>query len=167
MKMARYMKKTAERYWTEEEDNILREIYSTADWDEILEALPKRNRATIHTRASALGIKRTRYFWSEEDKSILRDNYGKVDSSELYELLDGRYSVKLIRNQAKKMGLTVNSYWSDDEINILKNTYEVLSFDEVLKLLPGRTYDSIVGMARKLGIKSSFTLNNCYSDDGN
>jgi hypothetical protein len=46
------------KFWTPEEEDLLRKIYPLADWKEILKAFPSRKRSNINEKASALGIRR-------------------------------------------------------------------------------------------------------------
>ena len=58
--------------WNNEELEILKNNYSTTDWDVLSNLLYRHNKEDIITKASKLGIKREQYFWSEEDIDILK-----------------------------------------------------------------------------------------------
>lgn len=84
------------RRWSEEEDRILKENYSTATQEELEEMLPKRTWSAIVTRAKKhFGLKRKRTYcsargeyrrWTEEEDELVRSLYaGEITVDELVE----------------------------------------------------------------------------------
>lgn len=129
-----------------------------------LENLPRRSKSSIASRASHLNLSKNNYFWTKQEIEILKQNYSSCALDELCNMLHNKYTICAIQSKAQKLGFTVSMEWKDEEINLLKDTYEKLPIDKVMEMLPGRTYDSIVNMARKLGIQSNFYLTRIYSD---
>lgn len=50
--------KSVRRYWSKEEEAVLREHYEKASYDELKEMLPKRSLGAIKKRAQQLGLSR-------------------------------------------------------------------------------------------------------------
>ncbi len=71
--------------WTEEEDNILFDIYPTGGADECIKRIPYRTRVAISVRANSLGIITNvfakRIKWNEKQIKYLTENYKNPDIS--------------------------------------------------------------------------------------
>jgi len=110
------------KYWTKEEDNIIKEIYPSTgkiDWKQILNLLPNRSKGTISVRASTLKItnkhrtglkKRERYTltqdkrrkWTKKEintlKKIYSQNNKKIDWEEISKALPNRSKMTIFRH---------------------------------------------------------------------
>lgn len=137
--------------WTDKEIKYLKDNYSSANWDELLQVLyPKSKEAIIH-KAYNLKIKREIYFWSENDVAILIDAYNnKLSVSKIRELLNNKFSEDAILTKANKLGIYQKQWWSQNEDNLLKEKYHIYDMDEICKLFPNRTKDAIITHAQKL-----------------
>ena len=80
-------------------------------------------------------------------------------------MLTDTHTVRSISTKAIKLNLAQSREWTDKEVDIFKRYYSSVPYDEFKKLLPNRTYNSIVHMGQKLGIKSYNYLQEKYSDD--
>lgn len=141
--------------WTKSELNILKQNYSTCDWNELLNLLSNRTKEQIISKASKLNIKKDNYFWNKKDINILINAYNNgMSTKEIIVLLDNKFTDSSICKKANKLGLHTRCAWSKKEIDIMNKYYNVLTVDEMLKLLPNRTKDAIIGQAQKLEIKS-------------
>ena len=140
--------------WTTKEITILKENYSSMDWDDLLLQLPQWSKEDIIGKASDLGIKREVYFWNENDIRILTESYNNnVPIKEIYTMLNEKFSIKSIFTKAHKLGLKQRELWTDDEKQILVNNYRKLNIDDICKLLPHRSRNSIIAQANKLGLE--------------
>ena len=155
-------------YWTQEEIDILKKYYPIENISNVMKRLPNHsNKQAIHTKASELNI--VSYYklsniWTDNEIRILKEKYNKISSDDLYEIFNHRHTQKAIRSKAKKLKLTTNPFWTDAEKEIVKNNYSTMSMNELLLLLPNKTNNAIVGMAKKLGIKSKYYLEEKYTE---
>ena len=95
--------------WTEEEDNLLRKMYSVKSRQDILAALPSRDWPNIIARARKFDLQRdaelTREgLWSAEEDAYLKENYEHGDKQEILTRLKGRTWLS-IRQHALYIGL--------------------------------------------------------------
>lgn len=152
--------------WSNEELEILKNNYSTTDWDVLLNLLYRHNKEDIITKASKLGIKREQYFWSEEEIDILKNSYFKgLPLKDIEKLLNGKFNQRSIATKANKLGIAKIKKWTDEEIDIMKNYYSSMPLDEICKLLPNRKRDNIIAKAKNLGVKSYEYLQKHWSEE--
>lgn len=153
--------------WNIDEIEILKLYYSIEPIDKIMERLPRhKEKQSIIAKASELGIKcYSPNEWTESEINILSEKYGKVDTKELYDLFNKKHTVSAIRCKAQNLGFSSNPFWSNEDENIVREYYSVVSMEELLKMLPHKTEQSIRGIAKKLGLKSKYFLNERYSDE--
>ena len=152
--------------WSNEELEILKNNYSTTDWDVLLNLLYRHNKEDIITKASKLGIKRERYFWSEEDIDILKNSYSKgLSLKDIENLLNGKFNQQSIATKANKLGIVKIKKWTDEETDIMKKYYSSIPLDEICKLLPNRKRDNIIAKAKNLNIKSYEYLQKHWSEE--
>ncbi|MCK5016494.1 MAG: hypothetical protein KAS32_05410 [Candidatus Peribacteraceae bacterium] len=115
-------------YWSEEEINLLKDIYSKKSLEEIVILFPNRTESSISSKASELGI--TKSGWSKEDIVLLQDNYYSLSEEELVVLFKGKYSYGAIKRKCSFLGIkkpvrkycvkddffelpaALNSYWA-------------------------------------------------------
>lgn len=73
-------------FWTNEEDEILKNNYSYISLDALLKLLPNRTKYAIVDRAVSLGIKSYHFLksrYTKEDEQYIKDNYLKLSNKEL------------------------------------------------------------------------------------
>lgn len=147
------IERSSREFWTENEDNILKEFYPTTGAD-VYKKLPGRTRQSCKNRASKLNIKVISAYdkWSEKEDEILVKNY-PIMGSKVADLLPGRTKQSCIyRAMAKKLKrIHVNSKWTESEDRILKEFYPTIGAD-VCEKLPGRTACACKSRASKLNI---------------
>lgn len=150
--------------FTELEINYLIDNYTTESWENLINGINqispfKRDKSSLITKASELGIKRSGVkfscFTTEED-DLIRHVYDTYKCSEIGEALEKMVKEKMpyrtvlsVRNRASRLGLKIREFWSDDEINFLKENYYIMSCDIIAEKL-GRTYEAVYNMVRKL-----------------
>lgn len=141
--------------WTDEKIKLLKEIYPTGTWEDLLEKLSPFNKDSIVKKASSLNIARDNYYWTKEEVQLLKDNYSNAPMYELLGILSNK-TESAIRTKANKMGLVQRTFWSQEEIGLLKELYPTLPNHELLEYFPHRTLSSISSMATMiLGINKS------------
>lgn len=155
------------KQFSEEEFQEILDLYADRKWDEIFEKFPKlkNKKHKIYTLASDRKIGVNNYFWTQEDIDLLKENHGKKSYEELEKLLKYKYTKKAIGSKAKKLGLTESQDWTEEEIQIMLKYYSTIPKNEFQQMLPNRTENAIVGMGRKLGIKSYHYLQEKYSEE--
>ena len=134
---------------------------------DVIKRLPRHSdKQAIFSKASALGIKGySPNEWTDSEINILAEKYGKVDIKELYELFNKRHTILAIRCKAQHLGFQNDPYWSKEDEDVVRKYYSILPFEELKKLLPQKTEYSIRGVARKLGLKSKYYLDEKYSEE--
>lgn len=111
------------RKWTDEEIELLKEHYSTATLDELMELLPGRSEESIRIKAHKLGLSKTSETrsiiatktnlerntsaWSDEEIEILKKYYPTHGPKWIHENLLPDRSAFTIRLKANSMGLVV------------------------------------------------------------
>lgn len=93
------------RYWTNEDDNLLRSVYEVLPLDETVQLFPNRTRNSIITHAIKLGLHAyvdTKYYSKQEELFIL-NNYQNMSDDEMACVL-GR-SKSSIKNHRALMGI--------------------------------------------------------------
>lgn len=140
-------------HWTPKEEELLREIYPTAESIE-LERVFKRRISAITYKANSLNLKRERY-WKEEEVETLTDLYPTTDTEKLAEIL-GR-SIYSIRNKAARLNLgkinrSAPKRWTAAEINLLRELYPKTVTKNLVAVFD-RSPGAIRAKAWDLGIK--------------
>ena len=93
------------RYWTNEEDDLLKSVYEVLPLDETIQLFPYRTRNSIITHAIKLGLHAyvdTKYY-SEQEESFILNNYQNMSDDEIASVL-GR-SQSSIKNHRALMGI--------------------------------------------------------------
>lgn len=140
--------------WSKEEDDILRNTYSSCDQKQIMSLLPKRTWGAIHTRAiKSLGLSRNLVGWTKEEDKILQEKYARHPKDILLNSLPRRTWQGIQSRAIRVLGLSRNSKeWSKEEIAILSNYYPSGGVKAVKSFLPLRSNSAIVSMASILKI---------------
>lgn len=91
--------------WSQAEELILTEYYSTMPVSDMESLLPGRSRNAIVSHALKLGLTgfRNYDYYTESDLAFIRDNYLSLTDAEMGELLN--HSCDSIKNKRNKMGL--------------------------------------------------------------
>lgn len=165
--------------WTDEEVDILKKHYPTADTETLLELLPRFTIEKIRTKASRLGIKRQRVDrrrtgikmtrWTKEESERLKKVYSHSTNEELLEMFP-RFTLRQIRNKARSLNLKKlddikqkdkeahlakmigDREWTEEEENLLEEKYYILGAKGMTRYLPHRTQKAIAAKARKMGL---------------
>lgn len=67
------------RHWTNEEDDILRNLYGKVPANELHLHIPGRTKVSVSGRLGKLGIRRVKELpWTEAELAILRERYGRI-----------------------------------------------------------------------------------------
>jgi hypothetical protein len=149
------LRKGANKVWTVEEDEKLKEMFHSSSPKE-LEAVFGRSNVAILQRAHKFGLRRE-YKWSEEELDLLRANYAIKNWDEL-ELLLGR-SKKAILHAIRNYNLGVykRKKWSDEEKELIKKNPN-LTASQLQELIGDRSVCAIDQLGRKLKGSSKRTL---------
>ena len=152
------MKKKRKR-WTQQEKELLRKIYPTYSWDEMMNIF-NDNKDGITHKAKQLGVKRQMVNcakYSQEDIRFIKNNYGKIPTESIAEQL-GRTKFA-IETKARKMGCKIRTLWEDDEIKLLKENFSKYSNVELNEIFfPNRSIYAIDSMAAKLNLKKNIQI---------
>lgn len=134
--------------------------YCGKEFDRIVSEVEKNNK---HYCSNACRIFDKQ--WSEHDRNILREYYRKIPNKDILPLLSKKYNEKALRSEAGRLGLYQSRLWTDEEIDLFKSLYPTVPMKDVLKAFPERTETSLLGMARKLNIKSYFYNKQIYTNE--
>lgn len=139
-------------YWTEEEDNIIREYYPSEGYNVCKRLNYKHSKYACQQRAAFLGI-RTMPLWTPEEDEIIK-KYWSTEGKDVYKRLSGK-SVHCCARRASVLGITKKfTKWTSEEDEILKKYYPTEGTD-VYKRLPDRSSDACRGRLQTLGIRSN------------
>ena len=144
--------------------DIVAPLYLNNEWDEIYRIYPFLNKQRVYSIMSDNHISKDSYFWQDEDVKILVDNHDKCSYTEISKMMDGRHSRGAVSFKAAKLGFARPQEWTQEELDIFINNYSYVTKDEIMQLLPNRTWDAMVCMGRKLGVKSFYYLQAKYTD---
>ena len=150
--------------WSQAEDNLLREHYSTCSIDEIAERLNRSTQA-IYGRASKLALKRASpppvsenfgATWSPEEIEVLKKSASEFNCNEIAKFL--HRSPAAIKSKLIRMGIEAiqapdsRNLWTNEQINFLENNLLELSIKDISSAL-GRSERAISHMRMKLGLQ--------------
>lgn len=169
-------RKTNRITWSEEEDQLLREMYPSKSKTEILKNLPKRKWRYIRNRADKLGLVRDSSLvyserassWSSEEVAYLRNNYANAPKEEILSHIKNKSwgSIKAVASRHKlvrdcdsilkdkvRNKTASRPLWTEEEDLVIKEMYHSSSKEDILNSLPKRSWKSIRARALKLNIK--------------
>ena len=135
--------------WSENEIQSLRKHYQGTSIDDISRILPNRSKASIHKKASDLGIS---FKWDERNETIalLKDVLQRLERIEL-----------IVNNRSKRQTI-----WSKQDIDLLTDNYQTLSDFNISQLLSnGATRSSVqskrlaLGLTKKRGKQRNYDSN--------
>ena len=135
--------------WSEKEIQDLRKHYQGTSIDDIVRILPNRSKASIHKKASDLGIS---FKWDERNETIalLKDVLQRLERIEL-----------IVNNRSKRQTI-----WSKQDIDLLTDNYQTLSDFNISQLLSnGATRSSVqskrlaLGLTKKRGKQRNYDSN--------
>lgn len=142
-------------YWTDAEDNILREYYLKEGY-KAFSRLPNRTLTSCQRRVRILGLSAERSYWTVEEENILREYY-PTEGTDVCEKLPGR-SRSSVERKAQKLGIRyqpnpdMNGYWSAEEDAMLKQYYPIEGKSCTVRF-PNKTECVVLARAFKLGLK--------------
>ena len=129
--------------WSEKEIQYLRKHYQGTDIDDILRVLTNRSKASIHKKASDLGIS---FKWNEKNEILVL----------LQDIIIRLEKLELSLNNRKKR----QTIWTDEDVEIIKKNYQELSDYNIAQLLSNGSNRATVqikrsslGLTKKLGKK--------------
>ena len=137
--------------WTQEEDNVIRELYSIKDTD-LTHLIPGRSKQAIQQRASILGVKAIDN-WTDEEMEWLQNNSCIYTVEEMAERLGkGRSQIKrALKKHDLKALLKINE-WTKEEDDTIREFYPSEGGNVYLRL-KDRTYNTVMGRASALGVR--------------
>lgn len=138
------------KYYTEEEDNILREYYPKIGM-KVLNMLKGRDMRSVYSRASKLGISMHNSEWTEEEIELLKERYSE-EGMKCKEYLLGKTNNDII-NKVHELGLISVKFWTAEELRLLRKYFPSMG-TKCVKYLPNRNKDTIRIKAQSLGIKA-------------
>lgn len=169
--------------WTDEELEILKKYYPTAETNELLELLPRFTIEKIRIKAHKLGIKREKKSkrqssnkfqrWTEDEVEKLKQVYSHSTNEELLKLFP-QFNMRQIRYKARSLKLEKledikkkdlkqrvskmlgDSEWTEEEERLLEENYNMLGSVGMIKLLPNRTQQAISSKAQKMGLTTEY-----------
>lgn len=142
-------------YWTDAEDNILREYY-LKEGSKAFSRLPNRTLDSCRRRVRILGLSAERSYWTIEEENILREYY-PTEGTDVCEKLPGR-SRSSVERKAQKLGIRyqpnpdMNGYWSAEEDAMLKQYYPIEGKSCTVRF-QNKTECVVLARAFKLGLK--------------
>lgn len=137
------------KFWTEFEDQYLKENYSKKSVALIAEKL-NRPKQWIRERAANLKL-RSVHFWTKEDLRFLKNNYGTLSIIDLIKKLNR--SKSSIITKARKLKLkSYKKLWIIDDEQYLKENYSSGNLVEIAKKL-NRTKKAIIERAKILHLQ--------------
>ena len=151
--------------WTAEEIQWLRDHYESDPW-EVIQNVIHRDRRSIIGKAHHLGLSRSKVrnaCFEEWEDEIIKQRYDELGSNGIQARYLTHRTAGSIQCRANRLGVLKPRQWTSDELEILRSAYETMDPVSVMELLPGRTYNSILIMGRKCGLKAA--SNNHYDED--
>lgn len=79
--------------YSDEEIHILEKYYPSGNWNKLFELLPNRDKSSIVTKASKLGIKQTEFYWTKERAKKELAVYGFHFLSDSFDTIKDKYKI--------------------------------------------------------------------------
>ena len=139
--------RTAPVPWSDDEKNLLAELFSTTPNEEIAERIG-RSLDAIANKARDMKLRKMD-FWSEAEAELLRRSYKELS----YEQLAQRLGRSSGATQTRIIVLGLESKvasWTEDEIDFLEKSYLQMTYSQIAQKL-GRTCTAVAAKAEKLG----------------
>lgn len=157
---APHSKKPKNPAWTSNEDDIIRDNYTTKTVADIQKLMPYRTQQAIQQRISRVGMtKRPQQHrqaykrWSAAEIQLLQQHYTNITPRELQAQFFPDRTVTAIKSQAEKLHLYrgKGDLWSEEEEKIIKQYYDTMKPAEFRKKhMPGRPIAQIYSKAARL-----------------
>lgn len=144
------------RYYSTDEEEILKKYYPEFGIDYCLQFFPNRSKDAVRRYVSKLKLKRTNVFWTDEEEAFLKENYPKYGIDYCMKKLNR--TRLMIKCKANYMGLRVvnlkkyNRPWTESELKILQDNYEIIGPNRCVELLPMHEKTAIQKRASMLGL---------------
>ena len=136
--------------WSTDEDNILRNNYSSTTCEELSNLLPGRSVDAISKRANTLNLKKNNT-WTNSEVDILIKLYPQIGGDVSRHIPN--HSRDACTDKANRLGIRCYpSRWTEEEDKILKDNYPDKGKD-VQKLIPWRSVNACVSRAKALNLK--------------
>ena len=134
-------------YWSEREEELLAELFTTTPNEEIAERIG-RSLYAIDNKARKMGLRKM-VFWSEDEDELLKKIYKALSYEQLAQRL-GR-TEGAIKSRVIVLGLEYKvANWTEDEIDFLKKSYSQMTYPQIAEKL-GRTWTAVAAKAEKMG----------------
>lgn len=145
--------KTKRKQWTQQEKELLKKMYPTASWDEMINIFQTSKECIAH-KAKQLEIQRQMVNFAKykpEEIKYIKENYGKIPIKIMAEEL-GRTPCA-VETKAKKLKCGTRTYWTDEEKELLKEVFPKYGNEELAEVyFENRTPNAIDRMAQNLGL---------------
>ncbi len=142
----------AKRYWSDDEQKLLRRLYPTSTTALEIAILLRRTEGGVRQMASRLNLKRYKQNpWSTEEASLLKQRFLTGDSKdEIAKDLDR--TVSSVQNQIFRMSLKRKShYWTPEDISYLRSSHGKVPYKEIAKEL-GRSIRAIEAKIQSISV---------------
>lgn len=141
--------------WTKQEEELLRQRYSSGTGDYVTEIADRlgRTRNAVFARAKKLKLYvHPVKIWTKAEEQFLKKNYRTMTRSEIGKRL-GRSTSSVVRKLHAGLGLSTGSKhrWTAKEVLLVKRLYGKIRNAELAHRL-GLTKNSIQACARKYGV---------------
>lgn len=150
--------------WTKERIEILKNMYSTCEWEDIYKALDLYDKERIISKCSDLKIKKNNYFYSEEDIAFLRKNYKKMTVKKMANCIgktEGGVATALRRYKINK-----DDDYTEQEKQLLKKIYPYYTNKYIIeKFFPNKNKYQIAELAKRLGVNHKVKRNKKYDKE--
>lgn len=150
----------ASKKWTEQEDEILKEVYNKYSYPEIVDKyFPDRSVPSIRGRIKTLGLESKTFRWSDEDIALLTDKYENgMYVKDIQKNYFPQLTLSQVTSKASVLHLKhkVSCVWSVEEDKILKEKFADYSNVELHELfLPDKTVRAIEARGRKFSLNKA------------
>lgn len=146
--------------WTEQEDELLKQIYKDYSYGEIVEKyFPERSVPSIRGRIKTLNLESKTFHWTDEDVRILTEKYENgMYIKDIQKNYFPQLTLDQLSSKASVLHLKhkVSCAWSIEEDEILKEKFSDYTNKEIHELfLPNKTVRAIEARGRKLSLNKA------------
>jgi hypothetical protein len=158
--------------WTQEEDDILMQNFSTTSCKDMVNLIPNHTYNSIRSRAyQEFNLCKDKdylkeKYWAKEQDDYLLSHYASTDMKDMMLYLSKTSTSIVVR--ASKLGVCKDTFWSDLELIHLKEHFPNMSTIEFRnKYMPKRSIVSINNQVAKYKIfKTQEYLNTVFKSNG-
>lgn len=152
--------------FTDDEKRWLIENYARAPWEDILSALPTKTKTQIISKASKLGLSRSRVefaTFSEDEDEIIRRHYATMGADGIVKNFLTDRTKSSIVSRAHLIGVHRKGCWTQEEDEIILANYYEMPMSELALLIPHRAKSAIHCRIKQLGLNGAPMYK--YSDE--